>query len=33
MLDAGADHVTVLTLSSEGRHADLSTARLIAPAG
>jgi probable F420-dependent oxidoreductase len=33
MLDAGADHVTVLTLSAEGRHADLSTARLIAPAG
>jgi probable F420-dependent oxidoreductase len=33
MLDAGADHVTVLTLSPTGRHADPSTARLVAPGG
>jgi len=31
MHDAGADHVAVLTLSATGRHADLSTARAVAP--
>lgn len=33
MLDAGADHVTILPLSPTGRHADLSTARSVAPEG